>query len=279
MKVTATMVGLLILAGCTVMPTPEELANLEYGRCPTTHKQKILAALKPDLFVGYAGEPIIWAPRKSWFKAPPIRGGELLAGYLVPVTVHQTRGFKRNFLGKRLRGFLFKDDKIIYRLDPVEMSRLRIGDSVGPLPKDGRAWKIGHRARTRNQIITEWVLPGETVKNWSELITLSVFPPLGEDQSIRGILQRTADDFRKSCELFNQKIIAEGPNEILYERTAAECAPMRDEYSIEKIILSFRATFFVAYAKSSPLREIERKKWGKLVGNVTRRDECRSQTP
>lgn len=278
MKVTATMVGLLILAGCTVMPTPEELANLEYGRCPTTHKQKILAALKPSFFVGYAGEPIIWAARKFWSKASPLKGGELHAGYLVPVTVHQTRGNPK-FLGKRLRGFLFKDDKIIYRFNPVEMSRIRIRDSVGPLPKDGRAWKIGHRGRMRNQIITEWVIPGETVKNWSELISLSMFPPLGEDQSIRGILQKTADDLRKSCEVFNQKIIAEGANEILYERTAAQCAPIRDEYSIEKIIQSSRATFFVAYAKNSPLSESERKKWGKLVGNVTRKDECRSQTP
>src|SRR5262249_17524046 len=40
---------------------------------------------------------------------------------------------------------------------------------------DGREWAVGNRQENRVEILTEYVLPGQTVENWRELVTSSVF--------------------------------------------------------------------------------------------------------
>jgi hypothetical protein len=40
---------------------------------------------------------------------------------------------------------------------------------------DGRGWTVGHQQRNGSQSLTEYVLPGQTVENWRELVTSTVF--------------------------------------------------------------------------------------------------------
>jgi hypothetical protein len=42
---------------------------------------------------------------------------------------------------------------------------------------DGRGWVVGHQQRNGTRSITEYVLPGQTVENWKELVTSEVFSP------------------------------------------------------------------------------------------------------
>src|SRR4029453_261972 len=40
---------------------------------------------------------------------------------------------------------------------------------------DGRGWVVGHQQRNANESLTEYVLPGQTVDNWRQLVTSTVF--------------------------------------------------------------------------------------------------------
>src|SRR5262245_63286020 len=40
---------------------------------------------------------------------------------------------------------------------------------------DGRGWAVGHRQNNDLQTLTEYVLPGQNVENWRELVTSQVF--------------------------------------------------------------------------------------------------------
>ena|SRR5713101_4051283 len=43
------------------------------------------------------------------------------------------------------------------------------------LPLDGSKWEIGYKAGDKTQLIFEYVLQGETVENWTELVTIQSF--------------------------------------------------------------------------------------------------------
>lgn len=270
------MTGVLLLSfltGCTSLPTKEELASLDYGSCPRSHEAKIRESFQSSLLVAYAGEPIIWSPRKYWYKAPPLEGGKLYVGYLVPVMVEQTRGAPLT-AGKQLYGLLFRDNELVKKLDPMQMRSLAISEAIGPLPKDERGWKVGHSQSTDNQSIVEWVLPEETVQNWSELITVQYLHRVPMNMTPEKLAKDTAEALRKSCADVSLNILASSQMGVLYERKTASCAPMRDEYTIGKLIRGPRSMISVSYAKTAVMGDAEKMKWTEIVGQTELGGDC-----
>src|SRR5262249_17528398 len=55
--------------------------------------------------------------------------------------------------------------------------------AAGSVPRfDGRGWTIGNQEKNAKESLTEYVLPGQTVDGWQELVTSTVFfqpVPLG----------------------------------------------------------------------------------------------------
>src|SRR5713101_8435489 len=145
---------LSFLPACTTLgpPTKEELRALDYGTCPRNYEAKINEDFKSS---ANSGELIIWSPQKFWYKAPPLEGGKLYAGYLIPVMVEQTRGSTPT-AEMRLYGFLFKDDELVKKLNPTQMSRFGIQEDVGPIPKDERDWKEGYSTSNAAQLLVEY---------------------------------------------------------------------------------------------------------------------------
>ena len=213
--------------------------------------------------------------RKYWYKAPPIEGGKLYAGYLVLVMAEQTRG-NAQFMGKQLYGFLFKDDELVKTFNPIQMRSLGTRESVGPLPKDERNWKVGHSASHDNQLIEEWVLPEETVQNWSELISVQIFSNVPLHMTPEKIAAGAAELHKKSCADVSQKVLASSQTELLYEQKTANCAPFRDEYSIRKAIRGPRTMTEVSYATTTVMNDAEKKKWTEIIGRVKLLNECAS---
>ena len=266
----------IFISGCTTMPTKEEIANLDYGSCPTGYKEKIKSHFEGGLLVAYSGDPIIWPPRKQWYKESPLKGGKLLAGYLVPVTANMTRGAPQ-LLGHREYGFLFKNGEVITKLEPLQMQYLNLYDAVGPIPKDDRKWKKGHSTVNKKQVIIEWVPPGETVQNWSELVTMHIIRNTSRTLTPLKLAEITKEEFKKTCANVTQKIISITTNSALIERTTTSCAPARDEYSIIKIVNGLRSTTLITYASTSQFSKADREKWIKLVDNAQLMNECGQQ--
>ena len=268
-----------LLPGCAAPPTKEELAALDYGACPQNYEAKIKKHFKGALLARYSDELLIWPPQKFWYKAPAIEGGQLYAGYLVPVMADQTFG-PQTFAGKRLYGFLFKNDELVKTLKPVDMYALTIKEAVGPFPKDERDWKQGHSVKSETQMILEYVPPSETVHNWSELVTVQMFWNVSLDVSANKFIASAAEQHKSKepkCAIVSQKILASSPTEVLYEQVLAKCAPIRDEYSIRKAIRGPRSLTEVSYSKTTEMDDTEKKKWAGIVGQSTMLNECQSK--
>lgn len=274
----AALSGLALLsAGCaSAPPSQQELSNIDYGQCPTTHVAQVREELKGGLLVAYAGEPLIWPPTQYWHKASPLTGGELAAGYLVVAMADQTRGTP-NWLGKRLYGFIFKDDVLIRKLNPDSMANLRIREDIGPLDMDERDWQIGHQVDTARQLLIEWVPPGETVQNWSQLYTLQVLHNVPHSVGPADLImnERNKKNVRlPACAVIEQEMLSQSATEVMYVQTLAQCAPMRDEFSIRKILRGPTAISEVSWSKTSPITEEERQLWTDTLGKVTFMSRC-----
>jgi hypothetical protein len=271
--IAVTLFLSVVVAGCATPPNKEELAALDYGACPQNYEAKIKERFQSGVLVAYSGEPIIWPPQRYWYKAPPIEGSKLYAGYLVVVMVDQKRGSPQ-LQGKQLYGFLFKDDELVKKLDPMQMYSLGTQEAVGPIPKDERDWKVGHSAHNKNQLIEEWVLPGETVQNWSELISLQIYRNVSLEVTPEKVVAIAAQLHKKTCSDVSQKAHSSSPTELLYEQTTRNCAPIRDEYSIRKTIRGPRTMTEVSYAKTTVMNDAEKKKWTEIVGRAKFLNEC-----
>jgi hypothetical protein len=266
------------LVSCATPPTKEEIAALDYGACPRNHEKVIKERFQSGLLNAYTGEPTIWPPRKYWYK-DPFAGSTLHAGYLVPVMAELTRG-NQLFLGKRLYGFLFKNDELVREINPNIMQTLNIAERVGPFPKDERDWKEGHSAQQGNHTILEYVLPGETVQNWSELVSVQILSSVPLNISAEKFVADRAEAHKSKkpgCGIVSQKILSSTPTEVLYEQTLAKCAPFRDEYSIRKTIRGPRSLTEVSYSKTSEMTDAEKRKWAGIVGQATSLNECQQK--
>jgi hypothetical protein len=276
--VLVATLALSFLPGCVTAPSKDELAGLDYGACPRNYEAKVRGEFESGLLSGYSRELIIWSPQKFWFKGPPIEGGKLYAGYLVPVIAEQTRGLSPT-LGKQLHGLLFKDDQLLTTLGPARMPLFGIRESVGPIPKDERDWKLGHSTDQGSQVLFEYVLPAETVKNWSELISVQTVRNVRFDLTPDGFVAMVNELHKKKspgCAVVSHRLLASTPKEVLYEQTLASCAPLRDEYSIRKVIRGPRTMTEVSYSKTTAMSDSDRNKWTAIVGRTSLLDECQS---
>jgi hypothetical protein len=270
---------LSFLPACVTGPSKDEIAALDFGACPRNYEAKVKQEFESGLLFGYSSELIIWPPQQFWFKAPPIEGSRLYAGYLVPVTATQTRGVTPTS-GKQLHGLLFKDDQLLTKLSPMRMPLFGIRESVGPIPKDERDWKLGHSNDDSKQSLFEYVLPEETVQNWSELISVHMVRNVRFDLTPDNFVASVAElhkNKRPGCAVISQRTIACSSTEVLYEQILASCAPLRDEYSIRKVIRGPRTMTDISYSKTTMMNDSERSKWVAIVGRTKFLDECQSK--
>jgi hypothetical protein len=266
--------AMVLVAMCVASPTKAaEQAEIDYGACPKTYVEKAKIEFQGSFLTGYAGEPMIWPPQKFSYKGGLFGSGDLVAGYLVLVRVNQTRG-NPNFMGTQTWGLLFKNEEIVSKLQPARLQAMTLPIDVGPIPRDERDWKIGHSQEKGNLSLSEWVVPGETVKAWTELITVEMYANPPAHITLDQYLSVRTEMVRKQCANATGQVISKGPLEAIVERTLLSCAPLRDEYHIAKVLLAPRAMTNVVYARTTPFDSETRAKWLEIVTKTRMMGDC-----
>ena len=248
-------------------------ATTDHGPCPKDYEKFIKERFESGFLNAYAGEPTIWPPQK--FSYRDLLLGTVV-GYLVPVMADLSRG-NRMFLGKHLYGFMFKNDEMVREINPNNMRSLRLREAIGPFPKDERDWKEGHAATSSNPIVIEYVLPGETVQNWSELITVQIVSNVSLEIDAKRFVSEVEKQHKsrkQGCETVAHSILSSDETSVLYEQSLVNCAPLRNEYSIRKVIRGPRAISEVSYAKTSELTDAEKKVWEGIIGKTALLSDC-----
>jgi hypothetical protein len=263
---------LVCLVGCAM--SYKEPAELDYGACPRDYEATVRAYFQDGWLppTRYKPELVIWPPQRiktRWAKTLP--PGQLVWGYLVTVEADQTLGETQ---GLGLYGFLFRGQELVKQIDPPSMSMLAIDSEVAPVPLDERSWEEVTIRTGDTASLFEWVPSGESLKTWTELITMRADRDIPLEASVEWVYQAAERDAKRLCSASKRTILFSSPTELLYQEDMVDCLPYRDQYWINEIIRAPKAVFRTSYAKLTPFSAEELEKWQKLVGGVHLVREC-----
>lgn len=137
---------------------------------------------------------------------------------------------------------------------------------------DGRAWKIGYEAHNDSQAITEYVIEGETVENWTELVTRHRFLGLQNKVTLKSFMETMQKDLYRTCPSMRWEIINESPEDLIYTWQIQDCPGQDNQYEIARLILGKEAVHLVRYTHKSPVLDPERYEvWMALLKNAALR--------
>lgn len=136
---------------------------------------------------------------------------------------------------------------------PVERIRIEF---------DGRQWSEGYRTEKGDQIVKEFVLPGESVENWTELVTAQTLPGLQTRMTAKKIMLQAKKTTLKKCPNAVWNVIDESKEEIVYEWRTTGCPGWDDQYEVSKLMRGTMAVHRFAYTnKKLPISEDRRVRW------------------
>lgn len=253
-----------------------ELESPDYGACPKTYVEKAKAEFKSGLLTRYRGEPTVWPPRRFSYRTSPREGGHVLAGYLVPVRVDQSAGPQNMPLGVQPWALLFKNEEIVRKFSPTTLEDLAIPAPVLSVPKDERTWTIGDSGEVGNITFQEWVVAGETAKNWTEMVIAETHS--NQPTTIAQYLAVKHGSLRRRCANVREEIVSggkmEGSMEIVVERSLLGCAARRDEYHIARVVVAPRSITNFAYVRTTPFDIVVKERWLEILGRARVLGDC-----
>jgi hypothetical protein len=138
------------------------------------------------------------------------------------------------------------------------------GLASGPV-FDGRAWTVGNQQRNARQSLTEYVLPGQTVDKWKELVTSTVF---SQPVPIAPFVERLRASLSQGCPSLVWNSIRQDERTVIFEWWDAGCGGFEPTYEIDRVTIEKDGLYRLAYAAKikGPLAADRRKEWLAILG-------------
>jgi histidinol-phosphate aminotransferase len=148
---------------------------------------------------------------------------------------------------------------------PQASAPARQGIDIARLEKpvlvfDDRKWKLDFQDARNSQVIAEFVLEGESVKDWSELVTAQLFIGLRSDP--RYFVDYVKKQTASRCANTEWRTLRESPQDILYEWNVKDCEGVPDQSEIARVYLGADGLHVLHYAvKLGEMPEENHAKW------------------
>jgi hypothetical protein len=134
---------------------------------------------------------------------------------------------------------------------------------------DGRGWTVGHQQKTARQSLTEYVLPGQTVDSWNELVTSTVFP---QPVPIAPFVDRLRASLSQGCASLVWNAIRQDERMAIFEWWDAGCGGFEPTYEMDRVTIEKDGLYRLAYAAKikGPLAPERRKAWLAILSQTPR---------
>ena len=129
---------------------------------------------------------------------------------------------------------------------------------------DGRNWHIGHHQDLGNQEILEYVLEGESIENWSELITGLRYE--GINNPLQDIANGAMEKLKNKYASLEWHIIEENSNSLILEW---QNHAYPHQHEIKRFFKSCNTILIVSYVKKTEqLDKDKRDKWIDIIKTI-----------
>lgn len=145
-------------------------------------------------------------------------------------------------------------------------------------PSDGREWWVGYKADDGAQRILEFVLPGERVENWRELVTFQFF---GDPSfpSPKAAMDGLRNQMKQRCQNTVWNVLRQDERSVLYEWRTWNCPGQPDQHEIARFLRLKEGTYRIAYAgKTKEISPSRRDQWIDLLWKVREQEPVEQQS-
>lgn len=113
---------------------------------------------------------------------------------------------------------------------------------------DPDRWSEGYRTEDSEQTVIEYVLKGESVENWSKLVTSqTIFSKIDPEWLYNYMIE----DLKKDCPSLKTSIITKSKKSILFEWHRAECEGHPSQHELRKIVVYKNKTYAIALSRKN----------------------------
>ena len=150
----------------------------------------------------------------------------------------------------------------------ISMASLETATVSSQTPQfDGRGWTVGNHQQSAEQSLTEYVLPGQTVDTWKELVTSTVFV---QPVPIAPFVARIHALMAKDCPSLEWNVIRQDERTAVFEFRDAGCGGFEAQHELDRVTIEPDGLYRLAYAAktSVPLAEERRKQWLALLSQI-----------
>jgi len=127
---------------------------------------------------------------------------------------------------------------------------------------DDRSWKLGWSQNKGEAVYEEYVLDGENVENWSELITIQFFPGLNKSTNPDIFEAGQKTNLSSVCPSINWESLYQSENERIWKWSIAGCQGQPDQSEIARLRKTDEGFHVWHYAiKKSPIPSEQGKVW------------------
>ena len=132
---------------------------------------------------------------------------------------------------------------------------------------DGRGWTVGNHQKHARQSLTEYVLPGQTVENWKELVTSSVF---SQPVPLAAFVEKLHSSLSQGCPSLVWNVIRQDEKTAVFEWRDAGCGGSEPQNELDRVTIEKDGLYRLAYAAKvkGPLAPERRREWLAILGQV-----------
>jgi hypothetical protein len=132
---------------------------------------------------------------------------------------------------------------------------------------DSRSWRLGHQDTDDTTSLREYVLQGETVESWSELVTST---HATTDQAPNAIVASFRSQGSQDCPSYRSNVIAESPTDVLFEWRHQGCRGYPPQHELRRITRVDGGLLFLSYVmKTEQLPDDKRESWIAILRAAT----------
>lgn len=144
--------------------------------------------------------------------------------------------------------------------------RRQPGEGIGVpflVERGGFVWDIGHSAEDQAQRITEFVRPGQTIENWTELVTQQTFNKAYDLGSIDDHIATHQRELVARCPGTTVEVVRRTSDGVLYESHVVNCEQGADEHVLARVLDGTWNRFVVQYSvrREVTMTPQRRKEW------------------
>ena len=140
---------------------------------------------------------------------------------------------------------------------------------------DGREWVLGHEQAVGARSIREYVLAGESVYAWSELVTSFC---AGIDMPPEVFYRRQVNSMQ-SCHSFARTLLHKNPHGIIFEGSHQGCDGFPPSAFIARISRGPFGVQSLTFSQKGGLSDTNRRNWLAILRNASIRDPAIEHSP